>query len=131
MSQQVTVQSTASVHQNIVYYQKIYIVKALFAYLNYRQRLPVDQLPKLIRYPHIESLGSRLFIPSAVKADTRNTPLFISIHGGGWALSAPDGDDHDSRLLSEHFAMVVLSINYRKAPTHPFPTPVYDCAGLI
>ena len=51
----------------------------------------------------------------------------LFFHGGGWIL----GSSHDHRLLSVSIAksagIPVLSIDYRLAPEHPFPTPLEDC----
>lgn len=99
--------------------------------MTYSQKLPPDQQPQIVRYQYNENLPCRLFVPSSVKSGSRDTPFLISIHGGGWTVCGPDCDDNDNRLLSEHFGFVVLAINYRKAPAHPFPSPVYDCAALI
>lgn len=40
-------------------------------------------------------------------------------------------DDRDNALLSQQHGICVVSIPYRKAPKHPFPTAPNDCANLI
>jgi acetyl esterase/lipase len=124
-------QPPTSYAQSIIYYLKAYLAKATLTWITYSQKLPPDQQPQIIRYPYNKSLPCRLFVPSSVKSESRNTPYLISIHGGGWTVCGPDSDDNDNRLLSEHFGFVVLAINYRKAPAYPFPSAVYDCAALI
>ncbi|WP_379141315.1 alpha/beta hydrolase [Paenibacillus sp. sgz500992] len=59
-------------------------------------------------------------------------PAMLWIHGGGYVLGHPDMDDE----LCEHFVQtaecVVVSVNYRLAPEHPYPAAIDDCyAGLV
>ena len=53
-------------------------------------------------------------------------PLIVFFHGGGWVLG--DLETHDSicRFLAPNTGAVVLSIDYRLAPEHPFPAAVED-----
>ena len=51
----------------------------------------------------------------------------VFLHGGGWVVG--DLDTHDrlcARITRDTGAMVV-SIDYRLAPEHPFPAPYEDC----
>lgn len=58
-------------------------------------------------------------------------PCFYHIHGGGLILGSIDGEEADMSLFSEKLNTVVVSVNYRLAPEHPYPAPVEDCyAGL-
>lgn len=58
-------------------------------------------------------------------------PALLWIHGGGYVLGSVAGDD----LLTKHFATtaecVVVSVEYRLAPEHPFPAPVEDCYAAL
>ena len=40
-------------------------------------------------------------------------------------------DDRDNAILSQKYGIAVVSIPYRKAPEHPFPTAPHDCAKII
>lgn len=53
-------------------------------------------------------------------------PIIIYYHGGGWVLNSIETCDESCELLAEITKSIVLSINYRLAPEHKFPTPVYD-----
>ncbi len=58
-------------------------------------------------------------------------PAMLWIHGGGYVLGHPDMDD----VLCERFVQaakcVVVSVDYRLAPEHPYPAAIDDCyAGL-
>ncbi len=58
-------------------------------------------------------------------------PALLWIHGGGYVLGSVERDD----LLAAHLAKVaqcvVVSVEYRLAPEHPFPAPVEDCYAAL
>jgi acetyl esterase len=56
----------------------------------------------------------------------------VYFHGGGWVLNFLDIYDAALHRLANQSGSVIISINYQKAPEHPFPTPFDDCyAGLL
>ena len=69
---------------------------------------------------------SRIYGPPAGSQD-RPRSLVIWYHGGGFCLGAVDEDEQLFRQLCLNLACVVVSVEYRLAPEHPFPTPVDDC----
>ena len=59
-------------------------------------------------------------------------PLILMFHGGGWVLGDLDTADLQSRKVCLGVQAVVVSVDYRLAPEHKFPTAVNDCyAALI
>jgi acetyl esterase len=52
--------------------------------------------------------------------------VLVYLHGGGWVLDDIDGYDTLGRQLASKSGAAVVLVNYRKAPEHPFPTPVED-----
>ena len=70
----------------------------------------------------------RIYQP-AERPDT--LPALLWIHGGGYVLGSVERDD----LLATHLAKVaqcvVVSVEYRLAPEHPFPAPVEDCYAAL
>ncbi|MEO8244859.1 MAG: alpha/beta hydrolase [bacterium] len=53
--------------------------------------------------------------------------VIVFFHGGGWVIgSAEEWESVASHLATASGCTVVLP-DYRKAPEHPFPTPVEDC----
>lgn len=59
-----------------------------------------------------------------------DAPLYW-IHGGGMVAGTYDGDDFQSKSFASKFGCVVVSVEYRLAPEHPYPAPLHDCyAGL-
>ncbi|GAA0281884.1 alpha/beta hydrolase [Cryptosporangium japonicum] len=59
-------------------------------------------------------------------------PAIYDIHGGGFILGSMDIDDATNRRFCEELGVVVVSVEYRLAPEHPFPAGLEDCyAGLL
>jgi acetyl esterase len=53
-------------------------------------------------------------------------PLVIYYHGGGWVIGSIETHDNFCRRLAAKTPAVVLSVDYRLAPEHPFPAAVED-----
>jgi acetyl esterase len=58
-------------------------------------------------------------------------PTLLFYHGGGWVLGNLDSADDICRLLARRTGCVVLSVDYRLAPEHPFPAPVDDAYAAV
>ena len=62
---------------------------------------------------------------------TDTLPGLFWIHGGGYVLGSMEMDDMSCRLMISQVPCVIVSVEYRLAPEHPFPLPMDDCyAGL-
>ncbi|MER7606185.1 alpha/beta hydrolase [Nocardioides sp. NPDC127503] len=55
------------------------------------------------------------------------TPALLWIHGGGMVLGDAGQDRAFCRRVADELGIVVVSVEYRLAPEHPFPTPLEDC----
>jgi acetyl esterase len=53
-------------------------------------------------------------------------PVLIWIHGGGWVLGSATGYDVLARDLCAGAGCLVVNVDYRLAPEHPFPAAVDD-----
>jgi acetyl esterase/lipase len=53
-------------------------------------------------------------------------PTLIYYHGGGWVIGNIETHDSTCRRLANKSRCQVISIDYRLAPEHPFPTPTDD-----
>lgn len=58
-------------------------------------------------------------------------PMLIYIHGGGWVIGSRDSHDVPCRHLALAGDCIVVSVDYRMAPEHPFPEPVQDCWAAV
>ncbi len=57
-------------------------------------------------------------------------PVLVNFHGGGWVIGDLDTADAVCRDLCRSAGCVVVSVDYRLAPEHPYPAAVEDaCAA--
>ena len=54
-------------------------------------------------------------------------PVVVFFHGGGFAEGSVASHDYMARRWAQELAAVVVSVNYRLAPEHPFPAGHDDC----
>jgi acetyl esterase len=55
--------------------------------------------------------------------DKTPQPLYIDMHGGGFILMHAEADEVINLYLREKTGVKIISIDYPKAPEHPFPIP--------
>ena len=67
----------------------------------------------------------RIYRPTG--SPNESLPSLVFYHGGGWVLGSLDGVDGLCRTLCQEAQLVVISVDYRLAPEHQFPTGVEDC----
>ncbi|KAJ5585260.1 Alpha/Beta hydrolase protein [Penicillium hispanicum] len=92
--------------------------------------LPPAMRPTLVkRYACRPGLECRVFFPPDYKPGTR-LPLYFNIHGGGLCFANATVDDRFCVSWAARTGMLVVSLNYRKAPLHPFPYAAHDIAAL-
>ncbi|WP_214317484.1 alpha/beta hydrolase [Nonomuraea sediminis] len=53
-------------------------------------------------------------------------PVVVFFHGGGWSICTLDTHDWVCRTLCGGAGAVVVSVDYRLAPEHPYPAAVED-----
>lgn len=58
-------------------------------------------------------------------------PAIVYFHGGGWVLNFLDIYDASLSRLANQTGATIISVNYQKAPEHPFPTPFDDCYATL
>src|SRR5689334_18049159 len=59
--------------------------------------------------------------------DNQTTPpVVVFLHGGGWCVGDLDTYDGDARNHAVGAEAVVVSVDYRLAPEHPYPAAVED-----
>jgi acetyl esterase len=54
-------------------------------------------------------------------------PVTVFFHGGGWVIGSIATHDANCRQLAQGSSSVVVSVDYRLAPEHKFPTAADDC----
>ena len=70
-------------------------------------------------------IGLRVFRP--VGSNGRKLPALVWFHGGGFVIGSVPQSDADCRHLATLASIVVVSVEYRLAPEHPFPAAPEDC----
>lgn len=58
-------------------------------------------------------------------------PALLYFHGGGFVFYDIDDYDGFCRFLAISAGIVVVAVNYRKAPEHRFPTPYVDAMAAL
>ncbi len=79
--------------------------------------LPVDPAP----------LQARVYRPT----HSGPRPVILFFHGGGFTLGGLDSHDPVCRLLAARSGCLVVAVDYRLAPEHPFPAAVEDCLAAF
>ncbi len=58
-------------------------------------------------------------------------PVIQYMHGGGWVLGSIDSHDCITAEIAHATGAVVVSVDYRLAPEHPFPAAFEECYGVM
>jgi acetyl esterase len=53
-------------------------------------------------------------------------PVLLYFHGGGWVIGDIESSDGLCRILANAAGCIVISVDYRLAPEHPFPAAADD-----
>ena len=75
----------------------------------------------------INGVPVRAYRPSAEVA----LPVVVYLHGGGWTIGSAEQFDPVTRQLANASGAIVVSVDYRLAPEHPFPAPLDDCWSVV
>ena len=58
-------------------------------------------------------------------------PALLHIHGGGYVMGRPQDQDRMNRRIAAELGCLVVSVDYRLAPEHPFPAALDDCHAAL
>ncbi len=93
-------------------------------------KVPAEMLPDLrieertVGYGDLTDVPVRIYWPPIAQHD--NLPVVVFYHGGGWCLGDLDTHDPLARAHSVAAEAIVVSVDYRLAPEHPFPAGIDD-----
>ncbi|MBM7503729.1 alpha/beta hydrolase [Agromyces aurantiacus] len=84
-----------------------------------------------VRFERVEfdapGTGVRVFTPTdAAGSAAGGRAALLWMHGGGLVIGAAAADDRFCAELAERLGIVIVSVEYRLAPQHPFPAPLDD-----
>ncbi len=84
---------------------------------------------RTVGYGDITDIPVRIYWPPVAQHD--DLPVVVFYHGGGWSIGDLDTHDvvaRDHALVSE---AVVVSVDYRLAPEHPWPAGIDDAWAAL
>jgi acetyl esterase len=92
---------------------------------------PPEMLPDMrieertVGHGDLTDIPVRIYWPPI--AQHTDLPIVVFYHGGGWAIGDLDTHDPLARAHAVGAEAIVVSVDYRLAPEHPFPAGVDDC----
>lgn len=95
---------------------------------------PPEMLPdlrienRIVGHGDVTGIPVRIYWPTA---EPGNLPIVVFYHGGGFALGDLDTHDPVARAHAVGAEAIVVSVDYRLAPEHPFPAGVDDCWAAL
>jgi acetyl esterase len=73
----------------------------------------------------------RIYRPRAREEGSGSRPCVLEIHGGGFMTGSIEMMDGWCQIAAAHLDAVVVSVEYRLAPEHPFPAGLHDCYAAL
>ena len=96
-------------------------------------KAPPEMLPDLrieertVGYGDVTDVPVRIYWPPGETAAAGDgLPVVVFYHGGGWSIGDLDTHDPVARAHSVGAEAIVVSVDYRLAPEHPFPAGIDD-----
>jgi acetyl esterase/lipase len=93
-------------------------------------KAPPELLPEMrieertVGYGDVTDIPVRIYWPPIDQHD--NLPVVVFYHGGGWSIGDLDTHDPVARSHAVGAEAVVVSVDYRLAPEHPWPAGIDD-----
>lgn len=88
--------------------------------------------PELLSVEDTTATHDGVSVPVRVYRDNdAPTAIITYFHGGGWVIGSVDEFDAPMRKLAKQSGAVVVSVDYRLAPEHPFPAAYDDAAAAL
>jgi acetyl esterase len=97
-------------------------------------KAPPEMLPDLriesrdVGHGNVTDIPVRIYWPNS---EPGNLPIVVFFHGGGFALGDLDTHDPVARAHAVGADAIVVSVDYRLAPEHPFPAGLDDCWAAL
>ncbi|BBZ44669.1 alpha/beta hydrolase [Mycobacterium parmense] len=97
-------------------------------------KVPQEMLPGLrtedrtVDHGGLAGIPVRIYWPAGAATPA---PVVVFYHGGGFCLGDLDTHDPVARAHAAGAEAIVVSVDYRLAPEHPFPAGVNDCWAVL
>lgn len=73
-----------------------------------------------------EGVQVRFYIPCS----EQGLPVLVYFHGGGFVVNSTDTHDSVCRRLANACGCIVASVDYARAPEHPYPAALQQCYAV-
>ncbi len=103
----------------------------LMDHVLWRRRLPKDIRIENIQIPIQDNQAQirlRMYRPQSAASPA---PILVWLHGGGYIMGTPEQDDPCCIQYARDAGLIVASVDYRYAPTYPFPIPLEDSYAAL
>jgi acetyl esterase len=84
--------------------------------------------PLAIPSPH-GLIPARIYTPMKLRQKNGLAPGLVFFHGGGWVIGDLDSHDVVCRKLADEGQLIVVAVDYRRAPEHKFPAAIDDAVA--
>jgi acetyl esterase/lipase len=84
---------------------------------------------RTVGYGELDDIPVRIYWPP-IEAH-QDLPIVVFYHGGGWSIGDLDTHDLLARMHAVGAEAIVVSVDYRLAPEHPFPQGVEDAWAAL
>jgi len=96
----------------------------------FSDKLPKEEMSKIedITIPGDGlEIPARIYWPKGLDKQQTPLPVIVYFHGGGFVVGSVEIFDSLTRSLANATNAIVISVDYRLAPAHPYPAAVNDC----
>ncbi|WP_080508036.1 alpha/beta hydrolase [Bryobacter aggregatus] len=87
---------------------------------------PMPQQVESVRHRRIPVKDGSILLRIYKPVGPGPHPILVYFHGGGWVIANLDTYDSSARALCNAAECIVISVAYRQAPEHKFPTAIED-----
>ncbi|MCJ1384338.1 hypothetical protein MMC17_007454 [Xylographa soralifera] len=82
-------------------------------------------------YPSAPHLKHRIYYPPTYTSSSAPLPLYLSMHGGGFVFGDASFDDTVNAKVCSDLNVLVISLDYPKAPAVTYPVPTQQVVATI
>jgi acetyl esterase len=79
----------------------------------------------------VAAQGRRIFCRVYRPVTSRNLPVLVYFHGGGWVWGSVDTHDRVAREFAAAGQVAVVSVDYALSPEAQFPRALEECAAVV